>query len=459
MSITLHILGNNLTPRKTTVTTQVAPLALSSDTAPSVVADAHASIIGGSVIDTNKQGQPYRTVRYIGYGNIPDFTTGFSILVRVVPRYTGNPSPATVGGLWTLSNFANLPWGYLTHNTNGTLNLRILNPLSSNMINITTTNTWSPTSGVASDIVCTWDGTTDANGVKVYIDGVLIFQGTASATSLFSVAKGTLYSEFQPCTAWPLGNDGEHDLNEAAIWNEPIDPTPSGLDLSGASRSDWVESTADSLGANVPSEDDVRDGVAYDDGAGNDFTGNLELPSVENVKLGIQYGTDGTELTGTLFVPGLVTGDTEWAPLEVQKAIYQILINDDEIIDLLGGDSDVDATTDKVFDFVPDNTVTPYIVVTVFDWQDRSNATFDGMQSEMQVSVWYEPGEGSNTSRGNKPVQLIQNRIDQLLNNTNLCIEGWNSLQLRRTLISIETQDDNVTKHGIQRFNLLIGRK
>lgn len=144
-----------------------------------------------------------------------------------------------------------------------------------------------------------------------------------------------------------------------------------------------------------------------------------------------------------------------FAPLEVQKEIYQVLINDPGIIDAVGGDF----ISPKVYDFVPDNTPTPYITLFVLPFNDRANATYEGFSAEVQINVFYRPNEGSNTARGNRPVYLIQEKIDNALHKKELCIDGWNTLQMRRSLITIETDPDNVTKHGIQRFNLLIGEK
>lgn len=148
-----------------------------------------------------------------------------------------------------------------------------------------------------------------------------------------------------------------------------------------------------------------------------------------------------------------------FAPLEVQKEIYLALAQDADIIDALGGDSGTDSISTKVFDFVPDNTITPYITIFVLPFTDRANATYEGFSAEVQINVHYRPGEGSNLARGNRPVYLIQEKIDTVLHKKELCIDGWNTLQMRRSLITIETDVDNVTKHGIQRFNLLIGEK
>ncbi len=106
----------------------------------------------------------------------------------------------------------------------------------------------------------------------------------------------------------------------------------------------------------------------------------------------------------------------------------------------------------KVFDFVPDNTPYPYIVLQVLPWTDRGSHTYEGLECEFQITTWYRaPG------RGNLQVQNIQKRIDELLHKAEPCIEGWNIVSLRRTFVDILTDDDNVTKQGIQRFNLLTG--
>jgi hypothetical protein len=53
--------------------------------------------------------------------------------------------------------------------------------------------------------------------------------------------------------------------------------------------------------ADYPSENDVRDGVTFNSGASE---GNLVLPAEEDVESGVQYGTAGTEFTGTLTAGG-----------------------------------------------------------------------------------------------------------------------------------------------------------
>lgn len=146
-----------------------------------------------------------------------------------------------------------------------------------------------------------------------------------------------------------------------------------------------------------------------------------------------------------------------WAPQETQIAIFTALANDDALIDLLGEDSGTVDTSTKVLDFVPDNKAYPYVTLELKPWSDRGSYTFEGLESEIQINVWYQPGTSGNTSRGDKPVQLIQKRIDELLHKQQLCIDDWNTLLLRRSFIDILTEPDNITKHGVQKFKLLLG--
>lgn len=303
-----------------------------------------------------------------------------------------------------------------------------------------------------------YDLTYGASGyLKIYRNGTLI------ATENHTSSQGYRSEKFYPdIVSFSLGGSyliGNASMDVAFVGTyEGVHPSPGTMSPGGAidAEIEAIEETAS--GVNVPSESQVLSGVEYDDGL-TSYTGTLTLPATGNVKQGIQYGAGGTQYTGGLWVPGLTSGSGTWAPQEVQKEIYLLLSNDDDMIDLLGGDSGTDDTTDKIFDYVPDNEDTPYVVLKILPWLDRGNHSFDGMECEFQISVWYQPGEGNNTNRGNKPVQEIQERIDALLHKTELCVDGWNSLQLRRSYIDIETQDDNVTKHGIQRFTLMIGEK
>lgn len=147
-----------------------------------------------------------------------------------------------------------------------------------------------------------------------------------------------------------------------------------------------------------------------------------------------------------------------WAPKKAQAGIYNLLSTDVTLATLFGKytapipPEDEGTISPFVYDHVPDDTAFPYIQIRILPWTDRGNHTNEGLACEFQITVWYqEPG------RGNAKVQDIQERIDQLIHSQEFCIDGWNIILCRRTFIDILTDEDNVTKQGIQRFQLDVG--
>jgi len=68
-------------------------------------------------------------------------------------------------------------------------------------------------------IIATWDGTTDANGMKIYVDGVLSYQGTSTITSI-----QTITSEFD---IGGYGQTWNHNGNiaSAKVYNRALSPS------------------------------------------------------------------------------------------------------------------------------------------------------------------------------------------------------------------------------------------
>lgn len=134
-----------------------------------------------------------------------------------------------------------------------------------------------------------------------------------------------------------------------------------------------------------------------------------------------------------------------WAPTESQKVVFSTLNGDSALQTLLGG-------ANKIFDFVPDNNPYPYVTIALKPFVERGNHTKEGWSCEFQVNVYHQ-------ARGDKDIQAIQARINALLNDAALCVDGWTTLGCRRTFVDIITLEDNVTRMGIQKFNLLLGEE
>jgi hypothetical protein len=133
-----------------------------------------------------------------------------------------------------------------------------------------------------------------------------------------------------------------------------------------------------------------------------------------------------------------------WAPQELQKTIYAVLTGDVTLM------SKITAVYDSAA--VPEAPVFPYITIGEGTMENRSNHTWRGWSAPLTIHVWYqEPG------RGRKKVQEIQAEIDRLLNMQDICVDGWNIVNLRAQTVDVIIDSDNVTLHGIQIFNLLLG--
>ena len=94
-------------------------------------------------------------------------------------------------------------FGWAIHHTN----------LSSSSV---TTTGITPNDGQWHHLLGTYDGTTNSNGIKLYVDGVLNVQGTAGSTGLnsFSSSEPTI-GALTNGSAWRL----EGNIDEVAVWN------------------------------------------------------------------------------------------------------------------------------------------------------------------------------------------------------------------------------------------------
>jgi hypothetical protein len=133
-----------------------------------------------------------------------------------------------------------------------------------------------------------------------------------------------------------------------------------------------------------------------------------------------------------------------WAQSELQETLYSTLTGDAPLMALITGVYDSAA--------VPEYTVFPYVTIGENQMENRSNHTWRGWSSNVIIHVWYQ-----EQGRGRKKVQDIQAEIDRLLNAQDICVDGWNIVNLRLQTVDVIIDSDNVTLHGIQIFNLLLG--
>jgi len=275
---------------------------------PRVIDDATTGVIGGKTIEF-----PSTTgFRFAGYNareNLP--TNGkISILWRFQPLWSGNP-----GGLRSMfkisagTSNANGSGRIVTWwNTGGSITAQVNDWKGGNRIN-GNSNYLSMTAGQVYDFVLTHDGEATAGACEMFLDGVTltsirssIFTGNINQNNLQVIAIGDGTS---------FGSPPQSQVNEFVIWDEIIDPTPSGLNLIGSARSEFITTTAfDGANYTDPTVGKVSDDTSYIF-AGNTLTGTVGAsvdPGVVNVRENIEYKIDGSTLTGILTTPTPASG-------------------------------------------------------------------------------------------------------------------------------------------------------
>lgn len=292
---------------------------------PALAVDAGA--IGGSAINYDGSGN-VRGHIFPGFDN--STKTGIiSILARIAPTYSGSPASnsciMSVSGAQHTTVLASII--QLDHLSNGNLVLTLLSPSGATSQSFANMGAWSPVSGQYYDIVITWDGTTAANGIKIYIDGTLFAQATSSITW----AAGALHTVIGLGVGHSSQIIGLYKLNEYVLWDAVIDPTSGGLNLNGSARSAFVTVT----GTLDPT--------------------NSTDPGIANVRTATSYIINGVSFTGTLLpVTNILTQATliGQAPPAAAATVLRLTQGDDITLNLkaiAGADGDAVDLTGAVF--------------------------------------------------------------------------------------------------------------
>ncbi len=401
-------------------------------------------VFGGSYL-AKASASVTRAPLWPGLANTPS-GSAFAVLMRIIPRFSGTPPTFD---LLTMSACNPNPGGLIDLIVLATGAFRMRYADGDGNISPTSVSTAatyvSYVSGTALDIMYSWDGTVNAGSFKVSVNGVEIGTGNPPAaffTGLQSLRAGIMSGVG---AASSLAN---FDINEIVIFDNAQNHVyATRTDFWPISQFDGSANTDVGVSNVLSTASYVYQGVTK-----TGTVGASTNPGIGNVAAGISYLINGTNYTGTLIAPPNVVTN-RWAPSDTQIAVYNLLAYDTTLAGLLGTTV---GGAQKIFDHVPDNTAFPFVQIAIRPWVDRGNYTLNGLSGEIWVHTWYQAGSAV-TGLGDKQVQAIQARIDTLLHNSYLAITGWRNLNLRRALVNIMDDPDNVTKHGIQQFKILLG--
>ncbi len=122
------------------------------------------------------------------------------------------------------------------------------------------------------------------------------------------------------------------------------------------------------------------------------------------------------------------------AELEIQKAIYGVLDG---------------ALSINVYDDVPDNAQAPYVVIGDDTFVEYDTDGETGFEATITVHSW-------STYRGRSQVKNIMGQIYNALHRAEFTVSGYNLIGCDAEFSETFLESDGVTRHGVQRFRILI---
>ncbi len=131
-----------------------------------------------------------------------------------------------------------------------------------------------------------------------------------------------------------------------------------------------------------------------------------------------------------------MTSDAIW---QLQKAVYVAL----------DGDASLSALVNGVFDFVPEDTEFPYVVIGDAGTRDWSTVTTKGAEITLEIDSY-------SRERGSKELLEIMTLVQDILHDVNLALTGHTLVNLRHTDSRITRERDGLTSRGTNIFRAVI---
>lgn len=128
-----------------------------------------------------------------------------------------------------------------------------------------------------------------------------------------------------------------------------------------------------------------------------------------------------------------------FAHFSLQKALYEVLINDIPLIAIVMG----------IYDKVPDNAAFPYIAIGEMRCADWASKTTSGMECMATLTIFSREG-------GRQQAAQIMERLYALLHDSNIAVDDHQLVMMRFASSGIELESDGVTYRGRMGFRTLL---
>jgi hypothetical protein len=121
----------------------------------------------------------------------------------------------------------------------------------------------------------------------------------------------------------------------------------------------------------------------------------------------------------------------------LQRAIYDAVVADALILDLLG--------SPRVFDAVPESSVFPYITLGQSSVSDGSTGSEAGEEHRLTLYVW-------SRAAGRRETHELMAALRAALHDRSLALDGHRLVNLRHELSEARREPDGETFRGLVRF-------
>lgn len=125
---------------------------------------------------------------------------------------------------------------------------------------------------------------------------------------------------------------------------------------------------------------------------------------------------------------------------DIQRGVFQTLTANTPLVTLVSG---------RIFDHIPQGTAYPYINIgedTSLEWDTD---TTRGSEATLTIHAW-------SRQAGRREVKQIMERVYDALHRQDIVIEGAHTVLCLWEFAESLLDPDGVTRHGIQRFRIIV---
>jgi len=135
------------------------------------------------------------------------------------------------------------------------------------------------------------------------------------------------------------------------------------------------------------------------------------------------------------------------ASVALQKAVYERLANDTELTALIG--------TGKVFDYVPDGTTAPFVVIGDDGDGETLNFQFTDLEEDVhELTMTFHTF--TEAPRGRLAVKQILSRLHDLLIAEVILLEEFVLITVDFVAAQVLRDEDSLTYHGVFRCRCVV---